>query len=109
FELVVVDELLDARRVDDGAWRDLNRAVGRKQIGKRPRRAREMVFGGTERNGSVHSTWRGLRSRRRRRILRCGLRIRRGGRSPHKRRRENRSEEHTSELQSRGHLVCRLL
>src|SRR5207253_11400891 len=24
-------------------------------------------------------------------------------------RRENRSEEHTSELQSRGHLVCRLL
>src|SRR5205809_2965925 len=41
-----------------------------------------MVFGGTERNGSVHSTWRGLRSRRRRRILRCGLRIRRGGRSP---------------------------
>src|SRR5437870_642432 len=27
----------------------------------------------------------------------------------HKRRRFGRSEEHTSELQSRGHLVCRLL
>src|SRR5690625_6570752 len=26
-----------------------------------------------------------------------------------KQERENRSEEHTSELQSRGHLVCRLL
>src|SRR5690625_6684616 len=26
-----------------------------------------------------------------------------------RRRKQNRSEEHTSELQSRGHLVCRLL
>src|SRR3989442_2387517 len=32
------------------------------------------------------------------------------GRSPaHRRRRGQRSEEHTSELQSRPHLVCRLL
>src|SRR5690625_6483586 len=30
-------------------------------------------------------------------------------RSGKKRTREKRSEEHTSELQSRGHLVCRLL
>src|SRR5439155_20466392 len=56
---------------------------------------------------------RGLRQRRHR--ARCAaLRIRRqqpgghgrGPRSGHERR---RSEEHTSELQSRGHLVCRLL
>src|SRR5215208_7601108 len=34
-----------------------------------------------------------------------------GGRAwhPHRGRRADRSEEHTSELQSRGHLVCRLL
>src|SRR5207253_9411887 len=31
------------------------------------------------------------------------------GRRPGGRRRTPRSEEHTSELQSRGHLVCRLL
>src|SRR5437870_13036470 len=31
------------------------------------------------------------------------------GRSPDSSRRATRSEEHTSELQSRGHLVCRLL
>src|SRR5437870_11380527 len=30
-------------------------------------------------------------------------------RTPHRIRAEKRSEEHTSELQSRGHLVCRLL
>src|SRR5437660_2164848 len=30
-------------------------------------------------------------------------------RPPVRSRRSNRSEEHTSELQSRGHLVCRLL
>src|SRR5439155_11304800 len=32
-----------------------------------------------------------------------------GGTPPTRRRRGDRSEEHTSELQSRGHLVCRLL
>src|SRR5207253_11211723 len=32
-----------------------------------------------------------------------------GGWSRRARNRERRSEEHTSELQSRGHLVCRLL
>src|SRR5207253_9381624 len=35
--------------------------------------------------------------------LRCGVRLFRRGRL------SGRSEEHTSELQSRGHLVCRLL
>src|SRR5690625_7044704 len=34
----------------------------------------------------------------------CGYRT-----APRKMRRKTRSEEHTSELQSRGHLVCRLL
>src|SRR5207253_7353880 len=34
---------------------------------------------------------------------------RRGRRPPARARRPSRSEEHTSELQSRGHLVCRLL
>src|SRR5207253_10528012 len=44
-----------------------------------------------------------------------GLRRRLQGREPRRRRgghhraARNRSEEHTSELQSRGHLVCRLL
>src|SRR5439155_25312750 len=33
----------------------------------------------------------------------------RGGQPPRKRPAPRRSEEHTSELQSRGHLVCRLL
>src|SRR5437660_9630139 len=33
----------------------------------------------------------------------------RGGMAHHARRIHTRSEEHTSELQSRGHLVCRLL
>src|SRR5439155_24380606 len=33
----------------------------------------------------------------------------RGGRGTHSLRALTRSEEHTSELQSRGHLVCRLL
>src|SRR5207253_4346579 len=32
-----------------------------------------------------------------------------GHHRPERRRQEHRSEEHTSELQSRGHLVCRLL
>src|SRR5439155_17560749 len=48
---------------------------------------------------------------------RCGLRGARGGRrgvrglvaASRGHRPEHRSEEHTSELQSRGHLVCRLL
>src|SRR5690625_5489355 len=38
---------------------------------------------------------------------RLAHRVRR--RCPRERAREERSEEHTSELQSRGHLVCRLL
>src|SRR5215510_10541057 len=47
--------------------------------------------------------------------FRCNPRLRRSGISAHdrrhqlRRRRCCRSEEHTSELQSRGHLVCRLL
>src|SRR5437870_6740397 len=44
---------------------------------------------------------RGLNERRRR--------SHRNDSSPRGRERLNRSEEHTSELQSRGHLVCRLL
>src|SRR5437870_10404827 len=38
----------------------------------------------------------------RRLVRQAGFRLRRASRT-------NRSEEHTSELQSRGHLVCRLL
>src|SRR5437870_9483357 len=38
-----------------------------------------------------------------------GSQLRRGDSSPSLRLRSGRSEEHTSELQSRGHLVCRLL
>src|SRR6266498_4786028 len=44
-----------------------------------------------------------LPQRRRRRRRRPGLRLPRRARTP------ERSEEHTSELQSRPHLVCRLL
>src|SRR2546422_4093284 len=40
---------------------------------------------------------------------RSGWNHRHGGRSPLGSRRLHRSEEHTSELQSRLHLVCRLL
>src|SRR2546421_9034780 len=40
---------------------------------------------------------------------RCDLRGRRGRRDPADRSRTARSEEHTSELQSRSDLVCRLL
>src|SRR5439155_22969020 len=47
-----------------------------------------------------------LRSRRRCRTVRLWLLRRRGRVQGTK---SNRSEEHTSELQSRGHLVCRLL
>src|SRR5207253_9211731 len=39
----------------------------------------------------------------------CGCERTRGSRSGRSARRSRRSEEHTSELQSRGHLVCRLL
>src|SRR5207247_4904580 len=39
----------------------------------------------------------------------CTLEHRRGHRAPRARRRSRRSEEHTSELQSRVDLVCRLL
>src|SRR5439155_23245988 len=46
---------------------------------------------------------RGCPARARPRVARARLRDRRG------RGRVRRSEEHTSELQSRGHLVCRLL
>src|SRR5439155_11448256 len=38
-------------------------------------------------------------------VISCTARVR----SPHASRAADRSEEHTSELQSRGHLVCRLL
>src|SRR3712207_7183010 len=38
-----------------------------------------------------------------------GRDARRAGHRPHHRRRADRSEEHTSELQSRQYLVCRLL
>src|SRR2546422_3469766 len=54
----------------------------------------------------------GPRGRRVRRGVRLQVPLRRPERGrcgPHLRRRKGRSEEHTSELQSRLHLVCRLL
>src|SRR5690625_6547582 len=50
------------------------------------------------------SAWSSPRPRRR-----SGSRDGRGGGRALRRTRTRRSEEHTSELQSRGHLVCRLL
>src|SRR5437660_1183512 len=51
-------------------------------------------------------------ARRRAEPRRAGRAVRAAGLDPHLQRSQrpgNRSEEHTSELQSRGHLVCRLL
>src|SRR5258707_10968656 len=63
-----------------------------------------------EPRGSVHAATR-VRSHQRARVVRKFLPVRHPARfHPRRtRRRPNRSEEHTSELQSRQYLVCRLL
>src|SRR3989442_11569176 len=57
---------------------------------------------------AAHPRGRGQRLRPHHRLRGAPQRRRRGGRDP-RRRHGPRSEEHTSELQSRPHLVCRLL
>src|SRR3712207_7823849 len=74
-------------------------------------RSRRGLAGGQFRPGAVRAAGGGDGARAsagRQRLLRHGADVE-GGRAQPRRRRGGRSEEHTSELQSRQYLVCRLL